>query len=62
MTLEELKQFFEERPALSVNGINKEAGFSDSYLSKIMRGERNLSKQTIEKLTVLLKKYGYGCN
>ena len=60
MTIEELKQFFEERPALSVNGINKEAGFSVSYLGKVVREERVLSQNIVDKLLPILKKYGYG--
>jgi plasmid maintenance system antidote protein VapI len=61
MTIQELKQFFEERPSLSVNGVTLEAGLSESYLSKILRGNRSLSQKTIDKLKPVLKKYGYGC-
>jgi hypothetical protein len=60
MTIEELKQFFEERPALSVRGVNDDAGLSQSYLGKVLRGERTLSQNIIDKLLPVLKKYGYG--
>ncbi|WP_299453753.1 DeoR family transcriptional regulator [uncultured Microscilla sp.] len=61
MTIEELKQFFDERPSLSVNGVTLEAGLSESYLSKILRDTRPLSSKTVDKLKPVLKKYGYGC-
>lgn len=60
MTLEELKHFFEERPALSVRGVNDDAGLSDNYLNKILRENRELSQKTLEKLIPVLRKYGYG--
>ena len=59
MTIEELKQFFEEYSALSINAVNKEAGLPNSYLGKIMMGGRPLSQKTLTKLLPVLKKYGY---
>lgn len=59
MTIQELKQFFEERPSLSVRGVAIEAGLSDSYLSKIFLGGRPLSQKSIDKLFPILEKYGY---
>ena len=59
MTLQELKQFFEERPSLSVRGVAVEAGLSDSYLSKIFLGGRPLSQKSIDKLLPIVEKYGY---
>lgn len=61
MTLDELKKFFEERPALSIRGVNDDAGLSDNYLNKIMRENRAISQKTLEKLEPVLKKYGYQC-
>ncbi|EAY31158.1 hypothetical protein [Microscilla marina] len=61
MTIEELKQFFDERPSLSVNGVGQEAGLSSSYLSKIFLEQRPLSQKTTGKLLPVLKKYGYAC-
>ena len=59
MTIEQLKQFFEERPSLSVRGVAMEAGLSSSYLSKMFMGGRPLSKKSIDKLLPVLEKYGY---
>lgn len=59
MTIEELKQFFEEYSALSINAVNKEAGLPNSYLSKILAGGRPLSQKTLDKLIPVLIKYGY---
>ncbi|EAY24098.1 hypothetical protein [Microscilla marina] len=59
MTIEELKKFFEEHPSLSINGVNNEAGLTDSYLGKILGGKRPLSQKTVEKLLPVLKRYGY---
>lgn len=60
MTTEELKQFFAERPALSVRGVNDDAGMSDNYLGRILRENRKISQKTIDKLLPVLRKYGYG--
>ena len=62
MTLEELKQFFEERPSLSMRGVASEAGLSDAYLSKIFLGGRPLTQKSIDKLRPILEKYGYRGN
>lgn len=59
MTVEELKHFFEEYSALSINAVNDEAGMSNSYLQKILLGERSLTQKTLDKLLPVLKKYGY---
>ncbi|HAS44001.1 MAG TPA: DeoR family transcriptional regulator [Microscillaceae bacterium] len=59
MTLEELKQFFEERPSLSINGVNNEAGLTDSYLGKILKDIRPLTPKTLNKIIPVLEKYGY---
>ncbi|WP_299466596.1 helix-turn-helix transcriptional regulator [uncultured Microscilla sp.] len=59
MTIEELKAFFEEYSALSIKAVNKEAGLSNSYLSKILSGGRPLTQKTLDKLMPVLEKYGY---
>jgi len=59
MALEELKQFFEERPSLSMRGVASEAGLSDAYLSKIFLGGRPLTQKTLNKIIPVLEKYGY---
>ncbi len=60
LTLEKLQQFFEERPTLSHHGIGKQAELSASLLGKILRNERKLTDETIEKLMPVIMKYGYG--
>lgn len=59
LTLEQLQHFFEERPTLSHHGIGKEAELSSSLLGKILRGERKLSEESIEKLMPIIVKYGF---
>jgi chromosome partitioning protein len=56
---EKIIEFFKERPALSVNQIEKEAGLPPTTLSKAVRGERNLNEAHIQKLIPILKKYGF---
>ncbi len=56
---EKIIEFFKERPALSVNHIEKEAGLPPTTLSKAVRGERNLNEAHIQKLIPILKKYGF---
>lgn len=60
LTLEKLQKFFEERPALSHRAIGMEAELSASLLGKILRNERKLTDETIEKLMPVIMKYGYG--
>lgn len=60
LTLEMLQQFFEERkPVLNVGPIGEEAGLSQGHFSRVVRGERELTANTITKLLPVLYKYGY---
>lgn len=59
ISVEKLKKFFEERPALKYYSIGVESGLSGSHLGKIISGERPLSQDTINKLLPVIKKYGY---
>lgn len=59
MTLDDLINFLDERPAISVKKIEEESGMPQSYLGKIKRGERSLTKENIDRLIPVLKKYGY---
>jgi len=56
---EKIVNFVKERPALSVNYIEKEAGLAQGTLSKAVRGVRNLTSKHIEKLIPVLEKYGF---
>jgi hypothetical protein len=57
--LSNLKEFFNQRPALSFAGICREAGITHQYLRMILNGERNMTESTKEKLLPVIKKYGY---
>lgn len=59
MTIEQLKQFFQERPQLTAFGTAKECGISPRLLDYILNDKRSLTCRTIEKLKTTLKKYGY---
>jgi len=56
---EKIISFLKERPALSINQLEKEAGLAPTTLSKAVRGERNLNETHIQKLLPILKKYGF---
>ena len=53
-----IKQFLEERPSLSKDGVCKEAGISNSMLDYILNGKRNLTENVKQKLYPVLNKYG----
>ena len=59
LTLTQLKQFFEDRPAISQRAIGMEASLSDSLINKILNGSRELTQESIEKLMPVLIKYGF---
>lgn len=61
LTVESLKQFFEERPAISVRGLSEHAGMNGAYLHQILKGTRPLSEKSKKRIFGILKKYGYGC-
>lgn len=56
---EKIVRFIKERPALSVNHLEKEAGLAQGTLSKAIRGVRRLNPNHIEKLIPVLKRYGF---
>ena len=53
---EKIIEFLKERPALSVNQLEKDAGLPPTTLSKAVRGERNLNEAHIQKLIPVLQK------
>lgn len=59
MTLKDLRKFMEDRPNLSVHGLEQEAGIGQSTIWKAFSRNTELSKDTVEKLLPVLKKYGY---
>lgn len=56
---EKIINFLKERPALSVNQLEKEAGLAQGTLSKAIRGVRNLNQSHIDKLVPVLERYGF---
>ena len=55
----QLQRFFAERPALRVTAIEREATLGTGTLSKAIKGEKKLHRETIAKLKPVLKKYGF---
>ncbi|HAS47234.1 MAG TPA: DeoR family transcriptional regulator [Microscillaceae bacterium] len=60
LTIEQLRKFFEDRPALKPNAIGIEAGLVTGYLNKIVNGDRPLNDEVAAKVMTVIKKYGYG--
>lgn len=58
-TQESIKEFLADRPGLTMRSLSLEAGLSESLFGKILRGQRGLTPETIEKLAPVLNKYGY---
>ena len=51
-------EFLKERPALSLNQLEKEAELPQSLLSKVMKGKRVLNENHLKRLVPVLQKYG----
>jgi hypothetical protein len=60
LTKEDLIKFFEDRPALKPRAVSVEADYSDSFLGKIVRGDRTLTEEVSKRIYPVLYKYGYG--
>jgi len=56
---EKIIEFLAERPALSLNQLEKEAALPQSLLSKVMKRKRVLNQNHFTKLIPILKKYGF---
>ncbi len=56
---EKIIKFLSERPALSLNQLEKEAGLPQSLLSKVIKGKRALNENHLIKIVPVLKKYGF---
>lgn len=54
-----MKQFFKDRPCLSILCIEREAGIPKKTLEHYLKGRRELNQQHKEKLIPVLEKYGY---
>lgn len=58
MSSDRIIYFLQQNAALNITTIEKEAGIPVGTLGKVMRGERKLSDERIEKLTEILTNYG----
>lgn len=56
---EKIIKYLSERPALSLNQLEKEAGLPQSLLSKVLKGKRSLNENHLVKLIPVLEKYGF---
>ena len=54
-----MKQWLIKHPCLSLFCIEREAGIPVKTLSHFIKGRRELNQNHIDKLTPILKKYGY---
>jgi hypothetical protein len=59
MKIDQLEQFFEERPAINKSVFAKECGISRQYLLMILDHKRPLTEQTAGKILPVMKKYGW---
>lgn len=55
----EIRRFFNERPALSVYMIEKEAELGEGTLSKFIKGTRKFPAKRLKDLIPILQKYGF---
>lgn len=58
MTIEQLKQFFDERPSLSKRGVSLELGHGQDYVLKIIKSG-NLCTRQINDILPVMVRYGY---
>lgn len=62
ITNDQLKKFFEDRPALSKEMIAKEAGLGARTLVYYLQDDpRPVTERSAEKLLPVLEKYGWDC-
>ncbi len=59
LTIDNLKSFFEDRPSLSLRGVEREAALPTSKLKEVLRGKQKLSSLQQQDLSKILKKYGW---
>lgn len=61
ITVEQLKNFF-ERPGINKTGVLKEVKVSPQLINAILRDDRVLTQDTIEKLLPVLMSYGFSAS
>ena len=55
---EKIVKFLKERPALSLNQLEKDAKLPQSLLSKVLKEKRVLNESHLKKLIPVLQRYG----
>lgn len=55
---EHLKEFF-KRPGINKSGICIEAGITQQYLNRILRGTQPITDSFISKIIPVLESYGF---
>ena len=58
MTIKDLEDFLQKRPAINKSAFSKEVGISRQYLNMLLNRERPLTDETVGKLKPVIKKYG----
>lgn len=56
--IDQLNEFF-SRPGINKSGICKEAGISQQYLNKVLKGEHKLTDKFKGKLLLIISEYGF---
>ena len=59
MTRQDLKDFFNQRPALAKEPFAEESGISHRLLFYLLEEKRNLTERTAKKLLPVMRKYGW---
>jgi chromosome partitioning protein len=59
LTNELIIEFFNVNKALTIKTIAQESGISPSMLQQVIKGEKRLSHESLDRLLPVLQKYGY---
>jgi hypothetical protein len=57
-----IREWLGERGCLSLRCLEREAGLPEKTLGHYMAGRRELNEGHLERLVVVLERYGYGIN
>lgn len=62
ITENDVRRFFEARPYIAMNRIEKDLGMPRNTISKFLRREpsRKIPEDKLEQLSEIMYKYGYG--
>ncbi|MTI30690.1 ParA family protein [Xanthovirga aplysinae] len=59
MSSKDVVAFLKKKPSIALSGLEKEAGIPATYLSKAVAGNYSILDKHLEKLSPVLKDYGY---